>query len=154
MLTFLTIQKKGDLSDNSKSDGAKNKKLREECSGSYEASPGDVFVEVLNDSSCLDILFNWLKELEAKVAYIYEVANTTKESQIKKTLRKHLMSTRKREKRKTNKLIEQQTDRQEQYSRRNCLLSHEERRHKITNGYRYWCIGYWPDSLDRCKNRK
>ena len=84
MLTFLTVQKKRDLCDNSKSDEAEDpKKLREECSGSSEADTGDAFAEGLNDSSCRDILFNCLKELKAKVVKIYEVANSTKESQFK-----------------------------------------------------------------------
>ena len=84
MLTFLTIQIKRDLSDNFKSDGAEDpKKLRQECSGSSEADTGDVFAEGLNDSSCTDILFNCLKELEAKVVKIYEVANSTKKTQMK-----------------------------------------------------------------------
>ena len=59
------------------------KKMREECSGRCEANAGDVFSEGLNDSSCRDILFNCLTELEAKVVKIYEVATSTKESQIK-----------------------------------------------------------------------
>ena len=69
MLTFLTIQKKIDLCNNSKGDGAKDlQKLREECSITCEANAGDVFAEGLNDSGCHDISFNCLKELEAKVA--------------------------------------------------------------------------------------
>ena len=81
---FFNNSKKRDLSDNSKSDRAEDqKKLREECSGSSEADAGDVFAEGLNDSSCRDILFNCLKELEAKVVKICEIANSTKESQIK-----------------------------------------------------------------------
>ena len=68
MLTFLTIQKKIDLCNNAKGDGAKDpQKLREECSISCKANAGDVFAEGLNDSACRDILFNCLKELEAKV---------------------------------------------------------------------------------------
>ena len=84
IVNFFSNSKKRDLSDNSKSDGAEDpKKLREECSGSSEADARDVFAEGLNDSSCRDILFNYLKELEAKVVKIYEVANSTKETQIK-----------------------------------------------------------------------
>ena len=68
MLTFLTIPKKIDLCNNSKGDGAKDlQKLREECSITCEANAGDVFAEGLHDSGCRDILFNCLKELEAKV---------------------------------------------------------------------------------------
>ena len=79
IVNFFSNSKKRDLSDNSKSDGAEDpKKLREECSGSSEADAGDVFAEGINGSSCRDILFNYLKELEAKV-----VANSTKETQIK-----------------------------------------------------------------------
>ena len=89
--------------------------MREECLGSSEANAGGVFAEGLNNSSCRDILCNCLKELEAKVVKIYEVANSTKESQIKgeKQLEDltnpvdyitKLMSMRKREKRKISKL--------------------------------------------------
>ena len=84
MLTFLAIQKKEILVIILKVTEQKTqKKLREECSGSSEADVGDVFAEGLNDSSCRDILFNYLKELEAKVVKVYEVANSTKETQIK-----------------------------------------------------------------------
>ena len=83
LLIFLTIHKKRDLSDNSKSGGVEDpKKLREESSGSCEADAENVFAEGLNDSSYRDILFNCLKKLEAKAVKIYKVANTTKESQI------------------------------------------------------------------------
>ena len=164
MLTFLAIQKKRDLSHNSKSDGAEGpKKLREVCSGRCEASASDVFAERFNDSSCRDILFNCLKESETKVVNIYEVANTTKESQIKgeKQLEDLTSSVdyiakkfdeyeeERKKKDEQNKClqervsflgnkngdIEQQIDRQEQYSRSNCLLIHgiEERRHEVTD---------------------
>ena len=61
----------------------KKKKMKEECSGSCKADTEDVFAEGLNNSRCSDILFNCVKELEAKVVKIYEVVNTAKESQIK-----------------------------------------------------------------------
>ena len=116
IVNFFNNSKKRDLSYNSKSDGVEDpKKLREECLGSSEANAGGVFAEGLNNSSCRDILCNYLKELEAKVVKIYEVANSTKESQIKgekqlEDLTSSVdyittsMSTRKREKRKMSKL--------------------------------------------------
>ena len=42
----------------------KRKKIREERTGSCEADVGDVLTEGLNDSSCRDVLFNCLKELD------------------------------------------------------------------------------------------
>ena len=84
IVNFFNNSKKRDLSDNSKSDGAEDlKKLREEYSGSSKADAGYIFAEGLNNSSCRGILFNCLKEFEAKVVKIPEVANSTKESQIK-----------------------------------------------------------------------
>ena len=59
------------------------RKLRKEKSGNCKVDSGDVFAEGLNNSSNCDTLFNWLKEIEAKVLEIYEVANTIKEIQIK-----------------------------------------------------------------------
>ena len=109
------------------------------------------------------MLFNFLKQLEAKVVKIYEVANTTKESQIKgeKQLEDLARSVdyiakkfdeyeeERKKKDEQNKClqervsflenkngeIEHQIDRQEQYSRSNCLFIHgiEERRHKVTD---------------------
>ena len=68
IVNFFNNSKKIDLCNNSKGDGAKDlQKLREECSITCEANAGDVFAEGLNDSGCRDILFNCLKELEAKV---------------------------------------------------------------------------------------
>ena len=52
-------------------------------SGGCKTVAGDIFDEGLHDSSCCNILFNCLKELEAKIVKIYEVSNTTKENQIK-----------------------------------------------------------------------
>ena len=60
------------------------KKIRKECRGNHEADAGDVFPEGLNDSSCHDIAFNYLKELEAKAVKINEAASSTKESWIKR----------------------------------------------------------------------
>ena len=57
--------------------------MREQFSGSSEAGAADVFVEGRNDLSRRDILFNSLKELEAKLVKIYEVENSTKGDQIK-----------------------------------------------------------------------
>ena len=150
--------------------GEDAKELRQECSGSSEAGAGDVFAEGLNDSSCGNILFNCLKELEAKVVKIYEEANTTKERQIKgekqledltssvdyimKKLDEYKDGRKKKDEQikclrervsfleNKNGKIEQQIDRQEQYSRRNCLLIHgiEERRHEVTDEVVIWTI--------------
>ena len=42
------------------------------------ADEGDVFNEVIDSSGCRDILFNCLKNHEAKVMEIYEQGNETK----------------------------------------------------------------------------
>ena len=83
IVNFFNNSKKRDLSDNSKSDGAEDLKKLREYSGSSKADAGYIFAEGLNNSSCRGILFNCLKEFEAKVVKIHEVANSTKESQIK-----------------------------------------------------------------------
>ena len=67
IVTFFNNSKKIDLCNNSKGDGAKDLQKLRECSITCEANAGDVFAEGLNDSGCRDILFNCLKELEAKV---------------------------------------------------------------------------------------
>ena len=102
-------------------------------------------------------------ELEEKVVKIYEIANTTKERQINgekqledltssadyitKKFDEYKEGRKKKDKQikclqehvsfleNKNGEIEQQIDRQEQYSRRNCLLIHdiEERRHEVTD---------------------
>ena len=83
VLIFTTIQKKN-LSQNYKSDGAKDKKNRKKkASECCKQGAGDVFAERLNDSSYPDISRKCSKELEEKVAKIYEEANTTKKSQMK-----------------------------------------------------------------------
>ena len=83
VLIFITIQKK-DLSKNCKSDGTKDKKnQKKKASECCKQDAGDAFAEGLNDLSYPDISLNCSKELEGKVAKIYEVANTTIKSQMK-----------------------------------------------------------------------
>ena len=62
---FRSSSKKRDLSDTSETD-KDLKKIREGCSASV-ADEGDVFNEGVHSSVCREILFNCLKNLEAKV---------------------------------------------------------------------------------------
>ena len=69
------------LSDTSKTD-EDLKKIREGCSASF-ADEGDVFNEGIHLSVCKEILFNCLKNLEAKVMELYEQGNENKGSMLK-----------------------------------------------------------------------
>ena len=73
--------KKRDQSDQSQG-GDERKKVKE---GSSASSTGDtdVFGDGLESADCKAILFNCLKTLEVKVKEIFDLANTTNESQIK-----------------------------------------------------------------------
>ena len=79
--TFL-LQKRGNLSDNSKeaTDPEKDKK----ATPSSSFSDHDVFEEGLDSSSCTSILFDYLKNLESKVNKIFANTSTLKENQIKR----------------------------------------------------------------------
>ena len=76
---FRSSSKKRDLSDTSKIDP---KKIREASSASF-ADEGDVFNEGIDLSGCKEILFNCLKNLEAKVMGIYEQGNENKNMHIR-----------------------------------------------------------------------
>ena len=78
---FRSSSKKRDLSDTSKTD-EDLKKIREGCSASF-ADEGDVFYEGIHLSVCKEILFNCLKNLEAKVMEVYEQGNENKGSMLK-----------------------------------------------------------------------
>ena len=125
----------------------------------------DIFTKSLNSSGCIAILFNCLKNLESKMREISVSSEETTESQIKgekqlsdltETVIGYLISYKfdeyeKDRKAKDELIIKLQTqvteltdkvsnlsvqvDKQEQYSRRNCLLIHdvEENRNEDTN---------------------
>ena len=78
---FRSSSKKRNLSDTSKTD-EDPKKIREASSASF-ADKCDVFNEGIDSSGCREILFNCLKNLEAKVMEIYEQGNESKNMHIK-----------------------------------------------------------------------
>ena len=78
---FPSSSKKRDLSDTSKTD-EDPKKIREASSASF-ADEGDVFNEGIDSLGCREILFNCLKNLEAKVMEIHEQGNENKNMHIK-----------------------------------------------------------------------
>ena len=155
--------KKRDLSDTSKTD-EDPKKIREASSASF-ADEGDVFNEGIHSSGCREILFNCLKNLEAKVMEIYEQGNENKNMHIKG--KKPLVDLAESVKFMTSKFdelekdwkekekiinnlkgevsylseklgkLEEGIDAQQQYSRRNCLLLHgiEETKGQNTNDH-------------------
>ena len=69
-------KKKRYLRDISKTD-EDPKKIRDAISASF-ADEGDVFNEGMHLSGCTEILFNCLKNLEAKVMELYEPGNENK----------------------------------------------------------------------------
>ena len=75
------FSKKWDLSDQSQG-GDERKKVKEESSAS-STNDTDVFGDGLESAYCKVILFNCLKSLVVKVKEIFDLANTTNESQIK-----------------------------------------------------------------------
>ena len=147
---FRSSSKKRDLSDTSKTD-EDPKKIREASSASF-ADEGDVFNEGIDSSGCREILFNCLKNLEAKVMEIYEQGNENKNMHIKGEKQlvdlaesvkfmtskfDELEKDRKEKEKIINNLkgevsylseklgkLEESIDAQQQYSRRNCLLLH------------------------------
>ena len=78
---FKISSNKRDLSDTSKTD-QDPKKIGEISSESF-ADEVDVFNESIDSSGCREILFNHLKNLEAKVMEIYEQENENKNIHIK-----------------------------------------------------------------------
>ena len=78
---YFSRSKKGNLSDNSKE--ATDPKKAKEATSSASYSDHDIFEEGLDSSSCRNILFDCLKNLESKVNEIFENTNTLKENHIK-----------------------------------------------------------------------
>ena len=58
-------------------------KEKKEGSSASSIDDTDVFGDGLDSANCLALLFNCLKNLEVKVKEIFDLANTTNESQIK-----------------------------------------------------------------------
>lgn len=142
--------KKRELSDESKT-SEEPKKHREDNEISYIENP-DVFSEGMESEDCKSILYKCLKNLDRKVSEIYNLARSTQQLQIKgdghlseiqKTVdflstkfdeleqdrikKEEMISDLQNEVSVLNKKVatlEKQTDDQEQYSRRNCLLLH------------------------------
>ena len=79
--SFRSSSKKRDVSDTSKTD-EDPKKIREASCTSF-ADEGDVFNEGVDSSGWGEILFNCLKNFEAKVMEIYEQGNENKNMYIK-----------------------------------------------------------------------
>ena len=123
----------------------------------------DVFIKGIDSPRCASILYDCLKNLELNVNEVYELSSSTKDAQIKgakqlqddnesikfikEKFEKHEADRKKKEK-EIAELKEQLTslkekffqvdktlDRQEQYSRRNCLLVHglEEKNNEDTD---------------------
>ena len=143
-------KKKRDLSDQSQG-GDERLKVREGSSASSTDNT-DVFGDGLESADCKAILFNCLKNLEVKVKAIFDLTNTTNESQIKGEQQLKCLTDsvefisarfdeyeadRKKKDEMINSLEEKVlgltekvdklsslVDRQEQYSRRNCILVH------------------------------
>ena len=78
---FQSSSRKRDLSDTSKPD-QDPKKIREASSASFAYEGGD-FNEGIDSVGCREILFNCLKNLEAKVEEIYEQGNENRNMHIK-----------------------------------------------------------------------
>ena len=79
--SFRSFSKKTDPSNTSKIDKDPNK-IREASSASF-ADESDIFKEGIDSSTCREILFNCLKNLEAKTMEIYEQGNENKNMHIK-----------------------------------------------------------------------
>ena len=155
------FQKKRYLSDHSQG-GIERKQVKVGSSASSTDDIG-VFGEELESADCKAILFNCLKNLEVKVKAIFDLTNTTNESQIKGEQQLKCLTDsvefisarfdeyeadRKKKDEMINSLEEKVlgltekvdklsslVDRQEQYSRRNCILIHDvkENRNEDTN---------------------
>ena len=147
---FSSESKKRDHSSGSSSKDD-SKKVKSNLTSS-DASNEDIFEEGLDSSSCRDILFNCLKNLEEKVNGIYEQGRQNNESQIKGDKRlgelckcvefisgkfdefekdrkekNECIKSLKEQVLSMERKIEQQSksiELQEQYSRRNCVLVH------------------------------
>ena len=144
------LKKKRELSSNS-NDGDEPKKLRGEESIETTDS-GDVFGEELNSQDCVAILYSCMKDLEKQLKEIFILNKNMNERQIKgegqlieltKSVEHLNGSFEKLEKDMAEKdkkignlesqvsilskkveVLERGMDKQEQYSRRNCILLH------------------------------
>ena len=147
---FNSGSKKRDLSSETSTSSDDPKKIRD---GSLDDSnnPDDVFTEGLSSPDCVKILYNCIKNVENQIHGIHSKTEETKMSQIKGE--QHLMDLNKtvnficekfdeyeRDRAEKKKIISELQkninmsatieslkgclDRQEQYSRRNCLLIH------------------------------
>ena len=148
---FNSGSKKRDLSSETSTSGDDPKKIRD---GSLDDSnnPDDIFTEGLSSPDCVKILYNCIKNVENQIHGIHSKTEETKMSQIKGE--QHLMDLNKtvnficekfdeyeRDRVEKEKIISELQknvndmsatieslkgclDRQEQYSRRNCLLIH------------------------------
>ena len=148
---FNSSSKKGDLSDQS-CNGEEPKKMRECSLNDSTVSLDNVFPEGMKSPECLHILVNCMKNIEAKIKKIWEMNQVTQDNQIKgecqlrdfvkaiefynEKFDKLERDNRKKEE-KTNELEEKTRkldkknddlnsiiDRQEHYTRRNCILVH------------------------------
>ena len=155
-LTKYFSSKKRDHSSNS-NDGNPAKIVREDVanvstSSDVSISNDDVFEGALDSSTCKEILFNCLKDLDKQYKEIRGILQETKESQIKgesqlNTLTESVkfisdkFDAYEEERKENNRIIkelrenademstrikelEEKVDKQEQYTRRNCLLIH------------------------------
>ena len=138
-MSFFLRSKKRDLSDKSR-DGEDSKKVKE--SNSLSSLPDEVFADGLNSP---ELLANCLKSIENQVKGLFTFHEEAKEFQIKVTESLEFMSAKlddlekeiKKKDEKINQLekaienlvekhksLSSDIDNLEQYSRRNCLVSH------------------------------
>ena len=141
--------KKRDLSSGPKEDD-ETKRQREKSPGVFcldsPTSPGNVFAESLKSNECVEILMNCLKNLEKEVKELKDLALSNNANQIKGErqllgLKGGVVIDFERDRLEKEKItkdlkkevtylrgkvddITAETDRQEQYSRRNYLLIH------------------------------
>ena len=147
---FLRVSKKRDL--NNQSDSGEQQKKAREGSSEDNLEVGSVFTTSMDSPECLQILFNCLQNVEKSVKEIHEMQEKTQSSQIKGELQLKDLSeavefiakkfdqyeTERKEKEKiinnlqgkvseiSNEIevLKHSLDRQQQYSRRNCVLIH------------------------------
>ena len=148
-----SLKKKRDLS-NSPNDGETSKKPREGSLNTSTSSdiPDDLFTESLKDSDCVALLRSCIKKMEKQITQIFDSTNELKQKQIKgkshlqelsdaayfitKKFDKYEQERKEREEiinnltenvaKLTQKVddLSESVEKQEQYSRRNCLLLH------------------------------
>ena len=81
-MNFFSNSKERDLSDQSKYKNVEDPKILYGANSSSSNNNEDVFTEGLDSSGPREILHHCLSKLETKVMQIFDLANTTKESQI------------------------------------------------------------------------